>query len=86
MSTIIRPLHVNADKWKILGISAHADGGPCSRVRTLAAFFLVEKQWPEKERRKKEEERREKNAKYYGHYVVCTAPLGPKVNSVSKFV
>ena len=45
------------------------------KFRTLAAFVLVEKQWPQK----KEERRKKKNAKYYGHYVVCTAPLGPIV-------
>ena len=31
-------------------------------------------------------ERREKNAKYYGHYVVCTAPLGPKVKTVQNYL
>ena len=29
------------------------------KLRTLAAFFLVEKQWPEKEERKKEEKQAE---------------------------
>ena len=47
------------------------------KFRTLAAFFLVEKQWPEKKERRKKN-----NAKYYGHYVVCTALLGPKYDSI----
>ena len=46
------------------------------KFRTLAAFFVVEKQWPEKERRRRRRRKRN-NAKYYGHYVVCTAPLEP---------
>ena len=48
------------------------------KFRTLAAFFLVEKQWPEKER-KKEERRKKNNAKYYGHFGAgARTPLGPK--------
>ena len=34
------------------------------KLRTLAAFFLVEKQQPQRERKKEEEN----NAKYYGHF------------------
>ena len=39
---------------------------------TLAAFFLVEKQGPQRE---EEEERIRKNAKFYGHYVVLSHAL-----------
>ena len=44
------------------------------KFRTLAAFFLVEKQQPRREREKKK-----KNAKYYGHFGAgARTPLGPK--------